>query len=385
MPVAGIDIVLHDDTGAVVSSAKTDGTGKATLEPTSDRSAVTLLELDAGGQHNATTRMAIEPGDSLVFVIGPYPQRQPFSADLEITIPPNPPAGTNYLWVDFGCEAFGTQPGSTFTHQLMNDCRRTGTNNLDAIVYAQNGDERLAYAVMPNVTVASPTPISFQSWRTDWLELRLEYVGISTAAIAARTGFTFEVAGNRFTDDRVTLPITGGTVSRTERFVSGLATHIQHRLELSFGDGPMHGTTSYSRFAAITPSYTLDASRLPPPITTLSIADATTARPTVSWTAAGSHENSSYGFVTLSWAAPASGGWSLMFPPDLDDNELTVPALPDELAAFRPPADGSITADAATAGYQWSSWAPTYADNRERQDGPEGEFEVMTTYFPGFF
>lgn len=386
-PAPGIDIVFHDAAGEVVSVARSGADGVVEIEdPTVSMVSIAYVNPD-DGKRIVWTKTGLRGGHMPWFTLA-YAETEPppppeFMAMVDITVPPNPPGGATTFAIDFGCA--GTSGGSThIAYTLQNDCRRSGANELDVVALAKNGETVTGYAFMKAVPIVTGGTTVFDfptGWRTDPLQVVAQYSNVPATATQARLSMGASVGGNPFypfTSQTATVP---PPPSRSYIIARGFYTSVSHSLELDYG-GKSWGFVTES---APTPtmnsvtSFDLGGTVLPE-ITDATLADATTTRPTITWIQAGPHDGASGGFAGFSWT---SGSWQLQLPPD-DATSVRVPALPAELAAFLPPADGSI-ADPYVS-YDRYSYEPTYADHLARHGRFTGEeLSAAIVTFPSYF
>jgi hypothetical protein len=382
MPAAGIDVVFHDAGGEVVSVTQTGADGTVATEDGSVEMA-TIVYLDpVENTPRAFTKTGLRAGDTPWFTIFVQnSQPPPFSQPVQIDVPPNPPGGATTFAIDFGCQ--GTSGASTsLALTLTNDCRRPGREEFDVLLLAKNGETVTGFSFMKDVTFAASgsTAINFpDGWRTDTLMVSTAFSNLPATATEVRMSFHPSLAGTSYFQHAPQLASVPPPM-RTYIMPRGFYSTVEHMLEVN------HGGTSSGFFIERGPAPPQNTGTifnvgdlLLPAITGVQLADGTTDRPSITWQTSGSPDGAGGGFAGFGWA---TGFWSFQFRPGL--TSLRVPALPDELAQFRPPADGSIASPFVQ--YRFLSYAPTYSDElalHGRFDGEEAQSSF--SFSPGMF
>ena len=383
-PAPGIDIVFHDASGEVISVAKTGSDGIVETDDPAVRM-VTMTSIDPDdGRHRVWTKTGLRGGDTPWFTLYVDSGQPPaFMAEVAITLPPNPPGGATTFAIDFGCE--GTSGGATtLTYTMLNDCRRPGTNELDVVALAKNGDTVTGYTFMKAVPIVTGGTTQFDfptGWKSDPLQVVAQFSNPPAGVTQGRLSMGGSVGGHAY------YPFTSQTASvppgpsRSYMIARGFYSTLSHSLELDYG-GKGWAFIVESATAPTTNSVTqFDlGSTVLPDITGATLADAMTTRPTIEWTQTGAHDGAAGGYAGFEWTG---GGWVLEIPPD-DATSVRIPALPAEKAAFLPPTDGSLMAPYVQ--FQRYSYEPTYADHLAHHGLFTGEeYSTVITRFPSYF
>jgi hypothetical protein len=229
---------------------------------------------------------------------------------------------------------------------LGNHCEKK-TGKLDIIVIAQMNSTELGFSSMTQVPIAAVgnTVADFPSgWRTDFSTTAVTYSNEPSDATAGHLYASVGLDdGQHWVPSQFILPALtlspGGTANHTYTYAAnGFGTSFASEIDFSYG-------THYEQFltheGAITADVTIDlASHFLPEITSLTI-DTQTDRPVLAWTfgTEGSLAIADYGYVGFSWP---TGYWYIEVDPNAPAT-IQVPQLPDQLAAARPPTDGSVT------------------------------------------
>ena len=123
------------------------------------------------------------------------------------------------------------------------------------------------------------------------------------------------------------------------------------------------------------------AMTLLPAITSTGVSATTSVRPKAVWNAAGPMTHATFGTAAWSWPSGAAhGNWFLIFPPTTT-SPVELPALPDALAAYRPPTDGSVSSTPSIS-FQSDSYDADYDAARQKHATIPTTYEWLDTENP---
>jgi hypothetical protein len=158
LPLAGVTIIVHDATGAVVTSGATAGDGTYTYATFTEGGMITAVEPTV-----LTTVMQLKPGQNVFITPGPLPTDRGTITAQWVAFP----GASNYT-VDTGCAA--TTPAAALTSAAVavrNNCLLAGTT-LRLVAYALDAaGQRIAYSVT-DVPFPAASPIMMGPWKTDY-------------------------------------------------------------------------------------------------------------------------------------------------------------------------------------------------------------------------
>lgn len=333
VPEPGVDVVFHSgEDGAVRAHLATDSAGRAS-EVIDRGDAITIAWLDDFSDRELVTFTDLKPLEDLTVELS-LGFDSPVNTTVEIVADPFPGA-VDYI-VDHPCGLqFSGDPGGTI--ELLDECFDP-PGNLDIAIDAEDADgEPVAWTVARDVPVSEngSVTITMPAWRTDFDTVHYEFTatgsnGPPSALLMSGTLVDGTVvAGN--SSAGAALP---GTATMP-RLPPGPE---QALLTMLLADG--------SWFIDVDPEFpdavTIDAAdALPGPVTVSAAGLGLSARPEVTWSGPSvpGHDAT---IAILSWDDGSWNRWSVYARPRAT-GDLTFPALPDALAAFRP--DG---ADEAT-------------------------------------
>ncbi len=368
-PAPDVDVVFGDATGEVVSTTQTDTTGKLTIDlatmPTVTM--VTVMAMDSGNVELETI-MGIEPGDVLAFSVpgGPPTPSSTTIATLDATFPPNPPATTNSWKFDALCASTTVASAIAITSYTINSGCQGSDTMLAIVATASHDTTPLAFSTTTvQVAASGDTTVTFPAWRTDFTTFQQSYTNAPTGTVSTQPQLDLLVNGDRWSPTN-NPKITGAAdLVESYAYPTGFAMGGSYGIAVSFGTMSLGPVSLWQQITATIP--TSDARDLSatlfPQITSTGVAATTTARPKVVWSAVGPMTNATSGFASISWS---TGYWFMIFPPRTA-SPVEVPALPDLLAAYRPPTDGSVSS-VPTVAFQTDSYDADY--NAARQNHP---------------
>jgi hypothetical protein len=351
-PAPNIDVVFHEANGAVLAIAKTDADGVASSMVPGIAMVTALAGDPATDDLEAATILEVAAGDMVTHVLdyGYDPIVPPQQiGTIAPTYPPNAPSGTNGWKLALLDRYVTTASPTGQTVMVTTDSLRAGTTGtVDAIAFALQNGNALAYVSLPGIALAASgttnVDMSGMSWRTDFATFESVFTNMPAGTPAARPTASIDIFGTMF-ELQAGGPIDvtpGATVSRQFQYARDLGTTRVHSVfDMFFGTVP--SPRSYLRYQKLGPvrsQDTMDASTLLPRFTSLLASETTTVRPRLTYTIEAAPTAADGGYAYFEWE---DGQWQFLFPPDV--TSMQVPELPDALGTWRPPTDGTVEAD----------------------------------------
>lgn len=327
-PIPGVDVVWSDAAGAVVTHERTDATG-STSEPLAAGGAVTVAVATPDG-NIAVTYAAVEPGDDLRLVLGAAPP-DPIS-DATITWP-GPFTGAARYRVSLGCVALDTaDPTAPTTTSLPRACLGSDQRVTATAVALDGNDAALAWAIADDVavTAGTPTAIALGAWQAG-APLAVTLTNPPAGAVAAQLDPHGFIDGLDHGGAVARAGATAGGFALSSSVPAGVLDRLGYVVLVTTG-AALHGLAVGRDDVPTAASHDLATALLPGlgPVTPSGV----DGRLVMTWTAGTA--TSADGLVVLtSWTdGPQRGAWYAVAPPTAAGS-LTLPALPEALAAFR--------------------------------------------------
>ena len=359
-PAANRWVVFHDAAGAVTSVAKTNRDGKAAGQ-TSGRADGMVTVADATSMRKLVTVVGVEGGDELVVGEDEDEEGAAVTAcTARVRLPGLFPAATRFT-VSLGVGT--TEVGDLAKPLALPVLGRFligGKFRVLAEAYSASG-EPVAYAhawVDGCAVDAAPSTVDVRlpPWSTDYRPVDLEVSGAphDGGALTASLSIVAESElGDRFDRGRRTAPV-GAPALLHFAAPRPLGTTAILKLVVAYPD-PLESSVLLERRPAMPSKVALDLrAQLLPRVSSLALEPSVDARPTLRWTvtpdALTSDASESASALPdavvarVSWPATRDNEWTIVAPPSA--RQVRLPALPDELAAFRP-REGPITAGVA--------------------------------------
>lgn len=353
VPTPGVDVIFGDVNGAVLHHTQTDAAGQASFT------------MDIGGMVTVAVRNPQSPGSAyLQTITNVRPTdvyRSHIGAILTVAAPrlgaiqidfagPLPP-GTVSIQIDLGCQSRYLYPAwGGSIHGYVTDvfayCPLPADGRLDVVLTAQNGESvPIAFAISrDNALNPSSTTIAHfpDGWRTDFRTLSVGYSNVTAGMALLRSAVTPEYEGltrGRYPRaDATVFPGQSGTrVLLYPDLADALSFSVQLMTSPTGWNAPQ---VVYNGFFTETPVWAgVDfATDVPPFASNVVLIDVATGRPAVTWTAPADVSNVDLGSYSLNWGTGNQyRSWAVAFPPDAVP-PVKIPALPEALAAWRPPA-----------------------------------------------
>ena len=327
-PKAGVRVVFHDATGAVMETKLTGPDGKA--KHIGETPAMASALLSFGESRRIVTWTGVELGDDLQVLdreeddhIGMY----------SITLPGEPDGGANTYTVESECDrnlAYGTAAELP----LYRSCTRP--KNAVLATALSRGDLR-GYAFKKGnaaVTDGGTGAFTLGAWVTptpftvDVTNLPPEtFYEASLLEVADGAGF------RNYESNQEGATITYGVAP-------GFADAYQ--ASISFADSGRDRRVA-KRVAPGTPSTTLDYDAILPEIEGAELDATNPQRPIVSWTSAAPLTTTDGGVIHVRFDGPQERTFAWTFVVPGNATTVTAPAMPPEAESFLPPAPDSGT------------------------------------------
>jgi hypothetical protein len=327
LAASGIQVVFHDDAGAVLEVVTTGASGEATSTGVAPAMASALLGGDGAPSRRIVTWVGVKPGDVLLAVdeldptvVGHYDVSfEPFAGAV------------SYAAASGACAAGGAV--SPISIPLSKQCLHVA-NSVLAIANDGAGTP-LAFAFAKGAPPPAPDGGTGAVALGAWLTPAPLEVTVTNAPAGSLDAIVAEYSeGGTYLGP--TKSFTGGTT--TLQYAPGFAEALQPVLVHA---GPAGGVRSLIKRVAPSPTVAFDfATALPALLTgTRNMADL--KRPVLSWTAASPLSKSDGGDVILSWrdAQERPVSWTLVVPPTA--TTVKAPALPAEASAWLPASSAS--------------------------------------------
>jgi hypothetical protein len=225
------------------------------------------------------------------------------------------------------------------TGQVTSDCLGSD-QNIDVLAIAlDDTNTPLAYSYAKDVAAVDggTTAVTLGAWQTAFDPLTVTLTDAPAAAPGAGLEPTFRVDEVGFLGPEGGGAFTAGTATLQAGYPQGFAERVQYTSFIQLGPDPEDGVGVLLVGHPDTPataSHDLSTLLLPA-IGSATAADAS-GRLELGWTSSGSFASADGALAMSQWTdGPDSHLWFLLAPPD-SANPFQLPALPDELAAFRP-------------------------------------------------
>jgi len=381
-PAVGVDVVFGDASGAVLQHTQTDASGLASF--TMDAGGMVTLLVRNPDNEDAPSLQTItdlRPGDVVqTYASSTSSASVPRLGSVQIDFPERRvPSGTVAIQIDLGCQSRYLYPAygdrlQGYVVDVYQYCAQPA-GALDISVTALNGDfVPLAFSTCKGIVLnpAGKTPAHFTTgWRTDFRKFGIEYTNVVAGMTRLLPSVTPVHEGtSRGPYQGANVEVAAGeSGTRTIRYpdlAEALAFGVELLPAANAYNGPLIVYQRY--FPDLPESARVDfATDVPPLVTNVALTDGTTVRPGATWSAPADLPNVDLGSFNIDWQVGRYNYayWSVAFPPGAQP-PLRVPALPEELAAFRPPPDPqrlrlsgvSLESDSTVSGYHEFLAAP---------------------------
>lgn len=332
--VAGASVLFSDAAGAQLALVASDANGVATFAAPSG------AQVTVGFGDDLLPRLltitGVEPGDDLVAAdVDAYGDGPSRSLRIE-TLPANPPGGVQ-TYARLG-PCFGSLNTTPASLSFAARCAQRSAS-FPVLVDRRDGNGlTTGWTAAKNVSFVADggeTPVSFPAWTTGYVA---QTVTVKNAADAGGNLYVAygEIANGVVVPDSSYVGPTGNERSATFRGHAGFGEALQaeaYAYDYSVTGGGMGLIGTAVRAAAPTTDGGVDlewGNRLPT-VTGAGVDAGVSARPSVTWTTAGSLASADGTYVVLSWSEPrdagqALGTWTVIAPPTA--TSVQVPAIP---------------------------------------------------------
>lgn len=356
-PMAGIDIVAHDATGAPTAHVTTgaDGRARAAVE---QGGMITVLMADGSWRERATI-MGVRPGDELTFVSPRLRIEERGTANVSLS---EYPGAATYV-IELGCATVYTgQISQPISIDVRSNCL-SADGTLQVLATALGGEGLpLAHSWLRGVAWTQPLELTMPPW-SDVAAYTVEASNAPAGAVGLRLEVSCDAGGVALCSRDAAAGIgPGGSASLSVRYAPGFADALESSLALVFSEemGSIHAASLLlARRSTLPASEPVDlGATLLPAIEWGTIEAVDPARPAMSWTRAGDLSGTDGGVLRFAWSTTESWErWMLLVPPDVP-SPVTLPALPEELSAWAPPAGATYVGSGAR--FVDAGWIASY-------------------------
>ena len=338
-PVAGRDVVFHAPDGSVVTHVQTGADGVAAAE-VSPGGMVTVVYTESSTVR-ALTVMDVQPGDVIEVGWGWRLGRSVLLGEASVTAP-GAFAGAAVYVLQIPCAAVYTGSlAAPIAMDVTSSCvDANGRLQLLAVVYDGSFLPK-AFSFVRDIDFGAHTAaVTLPPWRTDWQDVAVELRNPPASASDVSASLTLRPSTSSLSGDGVSRSWTGGALSFPLRLPRGFADAVSYEVNVWSipgrpGERSRQGVFGTWPATGIPPTLSVDAAADLLPRLHTPLLDATDlARPRVTWSATGDIAGATALRVEIAWGRAST--WAIVAPAGTA-LPLTVPALPDALAAFRPP------------------------------------------------
>lgn len=367
-PLADAAVILHDATGAVIATQKTDATGRVTA---AKAPAMVTVVGEVNGEKALLTYLGVAEGDVLNVEVGALGGEQaPVGSYAVSFTAPAPPSPVAYsVYVNGDCQNGNEGSPSLLTVDLYPSCLRQN-NVLYGVV--QNGEGVNSHFTFKKGEAPPAANASRAVTLPQWAPAQTTTVTAANvgARVDARVGFVAIADGAPFEVESAVTVGSGATFRWGQGFPDALSARLVAR-NLDGADGAL-----MVKRVAPGNAIAFDLATGLPAIT--KVESTGTPRPDVKVTASASLGGSDGGIVSLIWSKTVGNDlnqyrWSFVVPPDA--TTFKAPALPDTLADLAPPANVVVG-----AGFFEADVVPGYAQTRALVLPLGGVPPVLDTY-----
>ena len=381
--VSGVRIVVHDGTGGIDTTHRTDRKGRVVFRRWDVAMVTALLGAD---ERHPVTMTRIRPGDTISFRSPVASEQSPDPVD--VTLPADAPSGTDAYRVSAGCgEVTSAIPGATLPVSAPAHCRNPGRGP-SLLAYATSAGEPVAYATEPaHLPYTEVDSVELGPWQTDWTEIPYHIRNTNSSALDWQATLWFERPNLHGRFGRQVLTENTGYY----RYPTGEADSIHYRAGFASGDGQstaristmLHGRMSAGGGSSIS----VDLSRqLLPLISRVGVYQTETRRPLLNWELSGPARGLDAGVATLTWknADGVPHRWRLAFPGGRQ-SELVFPELPSSAPLWTPDSADSVRVGLRLtdllADETYGQWIEPHAPSPDSTPGPGPRRVTSLGYF----
>ncbi len=352
-PEPGVTVVFQDASGAVVITAVTDATGKASA-PAIAGGQVTAA-FGSGLNLQLATIEGVAAGDVLTL----YDATDTTFANAVVSLDSLPDAAApdptaSYVFNVGPCFEYFTADQLPLQMSLSPDCESRG--KFPVLVQAMEGDPsvEIGYTYQNGNALASDGGVTHLSLKGTWSPAAPPHtVSVSNFDENDETGYATysEIADGVSAGVPAFLSADTGNASNDYPAHPGYPASVQSEANVSAdrgGAAAISAIATRSAPSADAATTSFDLSTLLPLLDAVNFDSTQPAQPTVNWTTeAGSLASASGTIVRITWSYLPDGGeeyvqatWTILAPPTA--TSVKAPALPASLAAWTPTADASF-------------------------------------------
>lgn len=379
-PAADRWVVFHDAAGNVTSTARTDKDGKVSGTVTSG----SMVTVGYGTSiRHLVTVMGVEPNDAIV--IGE--EEDEGGADTSICRTavslPGKRANAARYEVALGVGPAEADPAKPLRLSVVERFVRDGRFQVLAEAFDTAGEPLAfshAWGTGCSKDAGAAVEVRLPPWSEDYrpfvVSVSPSEAGAGAAKVEARMSIDLGGPGDRFDRGRKEADLRGPT---TLHFLVPRPLGTRAKLKATFAyEGSPDRSVLEDRRRDMPEDVTLDpAEALLPRVSDAVVDGAGGARPSVRWRIAREHAKADAVVARLTWPKTGEHAWTIVAPPDAPPR-IALPALPDELAAWRPDAQ-PITASVALLD---ASFLDGFADVKKKglaalEDPPDAERTLL--------
>lgn len=324
-PKAGVLVVFHDATGAVLESRETGADGKATSTGVIPAMASALVA--TGGARNIMTWTGVEAGDELLYR---DPSHASSFGSFDVSLPEFTLAGSPMAYTAHTGECGAGSDGRSISYLLYEECVRA-TNAVLGRVFGTEGAGVIGYSTKKGQSAPADggtVAIATEAWAAPGL------VNVTIANAPSEGELALgQIADGVSHSADPDQAITGG---RAFRVAAGFADALQPSFTVGNG-GAWRGVAKRGPVAS---TLALDFASALPELTDWNVnTPADVRRPVITWTADGSTSGANGGVVRLDYHGPEDANYRWTFVVAPGQTSVTAPAMPNNAWSFLPDAD----------------------------------------------
>jgi hypothetical protein len=369
-PAADRVVVFSDESGAVLATTKTAKDGSAS-GPMSARGMVTVAH--GTSVRHLITVMAVVPGDRLV--VGEEEEEEGsahVACRVSLSIPSVVPNAARHV-VSVGVNDVAAADAKTpVPLAVLNRFVVDGKVRALARALDENG-KTLAYshALVEGCGRGDggvkTIDVRLPAWNKDFRTFTIEASGAEHATLEAEMTL-MPPGADAFALGKSEAPL-GGEAKVEILAPRALGTRGTMKIEVEYEDGHDHCEIEERREALPEKTKIVLSERMLPRVRDAIVDGQGTPRPSIRWTAAGSLASADAIVARLAWPASREHVWTIIAPPD-SPARIVVPALPDELAAWRPDQRPITPAVGAVDASFWNGYADAKKKGIESLEAP---------------
>jgi hypothetical protein len=341
-PLAGQWVVFQDEGGNVLSSARSGTDGKASAE-VGPRAMVTVAH--GASLRRLYTVMDVKPGDEIV--VGEKEDDESVAAVVGTARVrfPGPHPGAVVYTASLGVGATeGTDPNGAIPLPILKRYLVDGAKlkALGEALDARGEPVAFAFAWAPwdeaKTKARAEVDVPLSPWSTAFrsFEIAVTNAPPGLATVDGKLSI-FSKDEDRFDRRPVRADVRDGRATLAFRVPPPLGAEALYRLDMTFA-GSHDKAVIVRREEAMSPSVVVDlaATALPRVTRAAALSSRDPARPVVGWEVANAGPPADAIVARVSWPETREHVWTIAAPPSA--TRLVLPALPDELSAWRPDA-----------------------------------------------